>query len=220
MRLRAVVFDVGETLVDEDRYWEEVARVAGVRRHVLLAALGATIARREEHWSLWRHLGLERPLEVGDVVYRREDLYRDALPCLQAVRAAGYVVGVAGNQTEALEAWTRSLTLPVDLVVSSVSLGARKPEPAFFSRLVELLGFEPGEVAYVGDRVDNDIVPAADAGLVAVHIRRGPWGRLQDRSARAALVIDSLSELPAALASVAQHRVELQPDATVIERRA
>ena len=35
------------------------------------------------------------------------------------------------------------------------------------------------ELAYVGDRVDNDVLPAAAAGLVAVHVRRGPWGRLQ-----------------------------------------
>jgi HAD superfamily hydrolase (TIGR01662 family) len=203
MRLEAVVFDVGETLVDEDAYWAAVARVAGVPRHVLLAALGATIARGEEHWSLWHHLGMERPDAVSDVVYRREDLYPDALACLESMRAAGYVVAVAGNQTEALEAWTRSVELPVDLVLSSVSLGARKPEPLFFERLVAHVGREAHRVAYVGDRVDNDIAPAAAAGLVAVHVRRGPWGRLQEPSVEARLVVDSLAELPAALASLA-----------------
>jgi HAD superfamily hydrolase (TIGR01662 family) len=203
VRLEAVVFDVGETLVDEDRYWAETARVAGVPRHVLLAALGATIARGEEHWSIWDHLGIERPAAVSDVVYQREDLYPDAVSCLERMREAGYVVAVAGNQTEALEAWTRSLELPLDLVVSSVSLGARKPEPLFFSRLVEQLGLEPSRIAYVGDRVDNDVVPAAAAGLVAVHVRRGPWGRLQKPSGTAHVIVDSLAELPAALASLA-----------------
>jgi FMN phosphatase YigB (HAD superfamily) len=95
------------------------------------------------------------------------------------------------------------LNLPVDLVASSVSLGARKPQVAFFARLVELLGRAPAEVAYVGDRVDNDVLPAARAGLVAVHVRRGPWGRLQDGSGHAQLVVESLAELPAALASLA-----------------
>jgi HAD superfamily hydrolase (TIGR01509 family) len=202
MTLEAVVFDVGETLVDEDRYWAEVAKVAGVPRHVLLAALGATITRGEEHFSLWDHLGVERPSAVAEIVYRREDLYPDAIPCLEAVRAAGRLVALAGNQTEALESWTRSVGLPVDLVVSSVSLGARKPDPAFFSALVERLRLEPSEVAYVGDRVDNDVVPAAMAGLVAVHLRRGPWGLLQEPSEQAQLVVDSLAELPAALASL------------------
>jgi HAD superfamily hydrolase (TIGR01662 family) len=200
--LEAVVFDVGETLVDEDGYWHEAARVAGVPHHVLLAALGVTIGRGEDHRSLWGHLGIDKPAAVEDVVYQREHLHPDAEPCLAAVRAAGYVVAVAGNQTEALEAWTHSLGLPLDLVVSSVSLGARKPAPAFFARLAERLGVDPGRIAYVGDRVDNDVVPAAAAGLVAVHIRRGPWGRLQAPSPAARLTVDSLAELPAALASL------------------
>jgi FMN phosphatase YigB (HAD superfamily) len=62
-------------------------------------------------------------------------------------------------------------------------------------------GCEPDELAYVGDRVDNDILPALAAGIVAVHIRRGPWGRLQ-RAPGTALTIGSLTELPDALASL------------------
>ena len=38
--VRAVFFDVGETLVDEERYWREVARAAGLGPHVVWAALG------------------------------------------------------------------------------------------------------------------------------------------------------------------------------------
>ena len=202
MALKAVFFDVGETLVDEERYWHEVAALAGIRPHVLLAALGFTIASGQDHGSLWAHLGIERPAETAAVVYRTEDLYPDAVPCLQAVKAAGYVVGAAGNQTAALEAWTRDEALPFDIVTSSVSLGARKPEPLFFERLLCLTGLRPAEVAYVGDRVDNDVLPAAAAGLVAVHLRRGPWGWLQTTPPEAALVVTDLLALPQALASL------------------
>ncbi len=34
----------------------------------------------------------------------------------------------------------------------------------------------PSEVLYVGDRLDNDVLPAKSAGMQAVLIRRGPWG--------------------------------------------
>jgi len=64
-------------------------------------------------------------------------------------------------------------------------------------------GCEPGELAYVGDRVDNDVLPALASGLVAVHVRRGAWGRIQPTPA-SALAIDSLSELPDALASLSR----------------
>jgi FMN phosphatase YigB (HAD superfamily) len=54
----------------------------------------------------------------------------------------------------------------------------------------------------VGDRVDNDVLPAAAAGMVAVHVRRGPWGRLQRTPAEAAIGLDDLASLPDALASL------------------
>lgn len=200
--LRAVFLDVGETLVNEERYWGDVAALAGIEPHVVLAALGATIARGEEHKALWRHLGLAAPEGLGDVVYALGDLYPDALPCLAALRSRGFKVGLAGNQSYALEQWTREARLPVDVIGSSASWQVRKPAPAFFARMVVEAGCEPGEVAYAGDRVDNDVLPALAFGLVAVHVRRGPWGRLQPTPA-SALAIDSLSELPDALASLA-----------------
>ncbi len=201
MPVRAVFFDVGETLVDEERYWREMSDVAGVGPHVVWAALGKTIERGEEHWELWRHLGLERPAAWDGVVYSEDDLYPDALDCLERLRAAGLLVGLAGNQNEQLEHWARSAGLPVDIVTGSASLGVRKPDPAFFRGLVELAGADPGEIAYVGDRADNDAGPALAAGLVAVHLRRGPWGRLQ-ATPSGAIAVESLAEVPEALASL------------------
>ena len=201
--LRAVFFDVGETLVDEQRYWRAVADSAGLGPHVVWAALGMTIARNEEHSELWRHLGVDRPAEAWEsVVYSIDDLYPDALECLERLRAAGLLVGIAGNQTAALEAWARSSELPVDIVTGSASLGVRKPDPAFFERLVEMAGVTAPELVYVGDRADNDAGPALAAGLVAVHLRRGPWGMLQP-TPEGAIVIESLAQLPGALASLA-----------------
>jgi FMN phosphatase YigB (HAD superfamily) len=100
-----------------------------------------------------------------------------------------------------LERWTRS-TLQASVIGSSASWGVRKPDPAFFTRMISEAECSPEALAYVGDRVDNDVVPALEAGLVAVHVRRGPWGLLQ-HAPREALVIDSLSQLPEALASLA-----------------
>ena len=42
--VRAVFFDVGETLVDEEPYWRAVAAAAGQPPHVVWAALGKPIA--------------------------------------------------------------------------------------------------------------------------------------------------------------------------------
>jgi len=197
--LRAVFLDVGETLVNEGRYWREVAAAAGLEPHVVTAALGVTIASGEEHTALWSHLGLERPESVGEISYEEGDLYPDAVPCLAALRDRGLRVGLAGNQSETLERWTRE-TLEVSVIGSSASWGVRKPDPAFFARMLAEAECAPEELAYVGDRVDNDVVPARAAGFVAVHVRRGPWGRLQEAPPDT-LVVDSLAQLADALAS-------------------
>ena len=203
MALRAVVFDVGETLVDEERWWRELSTRAGLQPHVVWAALGVTIDRGEEHNALWGHLGIDQP--VGwwqDIRYSLDDLYPDALDCLRRVRDLKLAVGIVGNQTESLEAWARESALPADVISSSASLGVRKPDPTFFAKVAELMGCRADEIAYVGDRVDNDVLPAAAAGLVAVHVRRGPWGRLQATPPEAALGLDDLASLPEALASL------------------
>jgi len=115
--------------------------------------------------------------------------------------SAGCLV-VATNQPELMERWAREQSLPADVISSSASLGVKKPDPRFFELVVELAACDASEVAYVGDRVDNDVVPAAAAGLAAIHVRRGPWGRLQATPPEATFGLDDLASLADALASL------------------
>jgi FMN phosphatase YigB (HAD superfamily) len=198
--LRGVVFDVGETLVNEERYWRGAAERVGLPPHVVWAALGVTIERGEHHRRLYDHLGVEAP---DGLTYYDDDFYPDALPCLAELRRRGFLVGVAGNQSHELEAWMRGQGLDVDLVASSARWGVEKPSAAFFERIAAESRLAPAELAYVGDRVDNDVVPALEAGFLAVHVRRGPWGFLQAGADRAHLRLDSLADLPDALSAYA-----------------
>jgi len=210
--LKAVVFDVGETLVDETRPWGEWADWLGIPRLTMFAVLGGMIERGEEHRRAAELLrpGLDLEAEsarrrdvMGTSWMEAEDLYPDAMPALRALRAAGYRVGVAGNQPLETERVIAGLGLELDLVASSAGLGVSKPDPAFFSRIAEGLDLTPAAIAYVGDRVDNDVRPAAAAGMRAIFIRRGPWAHLQARDgwpAEAAATIDSLLELPEVVA--------------------
>ncbi len=215
--MRAVVFDVGETLIDETRVWSAWADRLGVPRLTFLAVLGAVIARGGDHRELF---GLLRPdLDMAEELRRRAeasgdedpdrvgrvDLYPDAEPCLAILHDGGFWLGIVGNQPSRTEALFRELESPVELVASSATWGVEKPDPRFFERLVAELGLPPAAVAYVGDRVDNDVRPAAAAGLVAVFIRRGPWAWIQagrDDPVEADLVVSSLAELPGALAGL------------------
>lgn len=205
LSLEAVVFDVGETLVDESRAWREEARRAGVSELTLFAVLGALIERGVDH-GLWDFLGVAPPKEP--VRIEPGDLYPDALRCLRAVHDLGNRVGIAGNQPLHTETMLRSLDVPLDFVASSAGWGVEKPAPEFFARVTAELGVPPDQVVYVGDRLDNDILPAAAAGMVTVLIRRGPWGCLHACRPEAAVAharIDGLDELPAVLRRVGHH---------------
>jgi FMN phosphatase YigB (HAD superfamily) len=189
--LKAVVFDVGETLIDETRLWERVADAAGVPRFTLMGIVGGLAARGEHHRRAWELLGVEQPAATWDA----DDFYPDALPCLEGLRRRGLQVGAVGNTLTDAEDLLRE---HVDLVGSSARWGVEKPAPPFFERIVSECGVDAGEIAYVGDRVDNDVRPALAAGMVAVHVRRGPWGHLHEPPA-AALPVSSLNQLPEVL---------------------
>ena len=198
----AVVFDVGETLVDETRLWGEVADALGVPRLTAFGVLGGLIERDRGHRELYAVLGREPahwPTLSG------ADLYPDARPCLEALRAAGYRVGVAANQPESTVAALADAGVELDFVATSAGWGAEKPAQEFFAKVVREAGTAPGEVAYVGDRLDNDVLPANRAGMVSVFVRRGPWGYLhasRPEAAQARIRVDSLAELPEALRGV------------------
>ena len=209
--LRTVFFDLGETLVSEQRSWQAWAAWLGVSREQLFAVMREVIERGEHHRRIFEvlrpgfALDVELAKRAAAGVPTHEELYElypDALSCLATLRAARLRVGVAGNQEATAEAWLRERLEPDDLVASSGGLGVEKPSPAFFAELVALAGEPPRAIAYVGDRVDNDIVPAAEAGMVTVFVRRGPWGEVHAHwpgAQRAGVQVDDLTAAAQAL---------------------
>ncbi|KAB1916149.1 HAD family hydrolase [Micromonospora sp. AMSO31t] len=207
-RVASVFFDVGETIVDESREYGTWADWLGVPRHTFSAVFGAVIARGLDYRETFQVFRpgfdlteeRERRAAAGQPEhFSEENLYPDARPCLAALRKLGAHVGLAGNQTARAETILRALDLPVDVIGTSDGWGVEKPSRAFFDRVVAEAGCPAGQVLYVGDRLDNDIRPAQDAGIATALVRRGPWGYILDDQAvseRCVFRLDSLAELP------------------------
>lgn len=209
--MEAVFFDVGETLIDETETWGGWADWLGVPRLTFFAYLGVMLERGARLGELFEpfrpgrtvaELMRERERDEPDFGFGPDDLYPDARPCIERLRERGYRIGIAGNQPVRAERVMRATGLPFDWLVISEVVGLHKPSPEFFDHLCAISGLPPERIAYVGDRVDNDVRPAAGAGMLAVHVRRGPWGYLQANqpdAAMARLRISSLLELVDAL---------------------
>ncbi|MEU6725080.1 HAD family hydrolase [Nonomuraea wenchangensis] len=208
--VRSVVFDIGETLVSDDRYWGSWADWLGVSRHTMSALVGAVTALGLDNAEALRMI---RPGIDLQAAYRdREnagrgeylddtDLYPDVRDGLQALQDMGLRVCIAGNQTAKVGELLRGLHLPADAIATSAEWGVAKPDISFFNRVVKLADAAPGETLYVGDHPGNDVIPAKAAGLVTCLIRRGPWGLLwsDDPAVPADLRISGLADLPALL---------------------
>ncbi|GAA3216522.1 HAD family hydrolase [Dactylosporangium siamense] len=204
--LRAVVFDVGETVIDETAEYGLWADWLGVPRHTFSAVFGAVIARggdSRETFQLFKpgfDLARERELRAAaghPELFTEADVYADVRPCVAALRAQHLFVGLAGNQSVRAGANVRSLGLPV--IGTSAEWGVEKPAVAFFERLLAETNCEPDEILYVGDRLDNDIRPAQALNIQTAALRRGPWGHVlrgEEALRRCLFRLDSLVELP------------------------
>ncbi|MFI1293897.1 HAD family hydrolase [Streptomyces sp. NPDC020792] len=208
--IETIVFDIGETITRDDRYWASWADWLNVPRHTLSALVGAVVAQGRDNAEALR---LVRPgIDIAAEYQAREasgrgeyldesDLYPDVRPALSALHELGVRVVIAGNQTPRAGELLRELALPADVIVTSGEWGVAKPQPEFFARVLEAAQAAPSATLYVGDHPANDIIPAKTAGLRTALIRRGPWGHLwadaPDVVEAADWRIDSLTELTA-----------------------
>jgi HAD superfamily hydrolase (TIGR01549 family) len=212
---RAVVFDIGETLSDETRSWGAWADWLGVPRFTFFALVGTLIAEGRSYQDVFPIVRPDADIEKERLLrakagasdgYEVIDLYSDVLPCLTRLRADGWRVGVAGNQPAYAEAPLRAALPDLDLMGLSAKWGVEKPAAAFFERVAAELGLPTSRIVYVGDRLDNDVLPAQRCGMTGVLVRRGPWG-YRDAASPAAVEadvrVDSLEELADALRSYA-----------------
>jgi HAD superfamily hydrolase (TIGR01549 family) len=203
MSTRWVALDVGETLIDETRVWSTWADELGITRLTFMAAFGAVLDRGLDFRHVFELVGRPDWRSRMDAVEARyagfvaEDLYPDAHSAVDGLHVLGYRVAIVANQPAIRSAQLRALGFAPDVMAMSDDWGVRKPDPAFFTRALELMGRpDVGDVAYVGDRVDNDVLPSAAAGMRPVWLRRGPFGVITGSiPAEAVLVVDSLTEL-------------------------
>lgn len=124
---------------------------------------------------------------------------------LDALRTAGFRLGLLSNAHEReMRSWPDSpLARRFDTAAFSFRIGARKPAPEAYQRVLANLGASPALTVFVGDGASQELLGAQRAGLGGCVHQRGLLRELEVDPARiralsdqADIVIDDLSELP------------------------
>lgn len=196
--IRAVIFDLDNTLVDFVRMKEAAVRRAIAEMMDAGLPLDEETAYRKifeiyekEGWEyqkvfdrfLQEVLGEVdyRILAAGIVGYRRAKegalaLFPHVTSTLIALLHRGLLLGVVTDAPR-LQAWTRLVELNLHhlfhVVVTLDDSGVPKPDPRPFRLALEKLGVRPEEAIMVGDWAQKDMVGGRQLGMVTVFARYG-----------------------------------------------
>jgi putative hydrolase of the HAD superfamily len=130
-------------------------------------------------------------LSAGVIAYRRAREaalvpYQHVYMTLMELMKMHMKLGVVSD-APAKEAWLRLTYLNFhhifDVVVTFDDTQERKPSPAPFRKILELLKVEPRESLMVGDWAERDVVGAAQVGMKTVFARYGDTFGTQNSNA-------------------------------------
>ena len=213
--IRAVTFDVGQTLIEPrvsvgDVYAEAAANHGcpnlpagelGRRFHAALQAHGSAVNTRAD-WArivddTFAGLLPRPPSETffSELFERFAQpsawrIFDEVSPALDELARRGVRLGVISNWDERLRPLLAALGLAArfETIVISCEVGQAKPAREVFQHAAKLFKLPPGEIVHVGDSFEADVRGARAAGFRAVQIARG--------IAPGAQVITSLADLP------------------------
>ena len=192
-------FDYGWTLVNEDAAFEDrLRKIADAANttydNVYETALNFYKQNQKGDRETAKLLGVSLPVWQKEL----ETLYPEAVQCLEFL-SGKYKIGIIANQPLGTEQRLEKYGLLqyIDLVVASAEEGVSKPDKRIFEIALSRSGCRACDSVMIGDRIDNDIVPANLLGMQTVWIKQSIWRywKLKDKIEEPDYTVGSLSEL-------------------------
>jgi FMN phosphatase YigB (HAD superfamily) len=183
---RILALDVGNVIYHDEPFtvawlYEIHCALNGmVAEWDLLSACGASGAVAEDTAAALRDLVGDGGQALSDSCWEavRARWTELVVPVAGAVEAVGrlaedYEVVIVANQPPECRTALRRLGLldVAGAVVLDCEVGLSKPDPGLLLHALATVGAERHEALVVGDRLDNDIVPALALGIRAVQVR-------------------------------------------------
>ena len=182
-----------------------------VTLHVATAGLGNVGHSWQNTAYSNSSIGMKGMLKAAEVmalaaVYTMEqpELIEKARQELLRKNGGKYKIGIIANQNpgskERLESF--GILEYIDLIVASAEEGCAKPDSKIFEIALSRAGVQASDSVMIGDRIDNDIIPANEIGMKTVWVKQGYgkyWSFSSDPESRrvekADFEVDDLSGL-------------------------
>lgn len=193
--IKWVFFDIGSTLVDESIAYQNRIKKTIVGSNVAYNEFMDRLTQGAGDFkSVCASFGLKpAPWNSDDEV-----VYPKAEDCLREI-SKRYKIGIIANQNPGSKERLERIGLLkyIDLVIASAEEGVAKPDLRIFQIALAHAKCKPEEAVMVGDRIDNDIIPANKIGITTVWIRQGFGGLAQPQAAVETpdYIINNLNEL-------------------------
>ena len=203
--MKVLFFDVGYTLVNEDAVWEKRCQEQAETQEAKMLGLSArdiyheieiaSILRKPQFRTLLDKYNFK---EVAPYRTELEKLYEEAPAIIKAL-SQKYELGIIANQLDGLKERLQAFGLLkyFKYIISSWDVQLMKPDIRIFEHALDKANCRPQEACMIGDRLDNDILPAKALGMKTVWIKQG-FGALQkplSKSEEADYTINNLTEL-------------------------
>lgn len=131
-----------------------------------------------------------------------QPLLPKALEVLDELRRDHHV-GIVANQPATVRRHVEETGVAdrAEFVLLSGDVRLAKPAPAFYRLALARAHCRPTEAAMVGDRIDNDVVPAKAVGMRTVRVRCSAYGIQEARSdaERPDIEVSRLDDVPQAV---------------------
>ncbi|MGQ7355099.1 HAD family hydrolase [Streptococcus suis] len=200
-----IFFDLGSTLLDEEAAYGYYIDKCVKKLESLDIEVSSDSYKKKmveyAHKSLdpiratWQYFAPAEPRPLW--TNKGVKLYSGAKVVLETL-SKHYQLGIIANQSATvralLEEW--GIESYFQLIILSEEVGLSKPDSTIFKLALQKANTTANRVVYVGDRYDNDIVPAKSLGMRAVRILTG-MGRfaVEDMEWKSDWQLHSIQEL-------------------------
>lgn len=170
-----IFFDVGSTLMNEEKaYLHRLHDVADVVNEPFDKIYNMAIALYKENKK--GDLEIMQLYGLPKLKWYKEDeeIYSDTVKVLETL-SKRYKIGVIANQLlgTANRLEEKGILKYIDLVIASAEEGVSKPDRKIFDIALARANCEAENAVMIGDRIDNDIVPAKRLGMKTIWIKQG-----------------------------------------------